>query len=143
MTVTQTKRALEACPFCGTHELGRVEDTGVIGMWRLLHRCSVIGVIIIEAVGESTVISRWNTRAPTLAAQPGTVTLPVGNGFALVHQEMGVMVDSVCAKADEVWGEIGVEFPSEIAEWEAAGWHVCRVDVAAQSAILAKLAGGG
>lgn len=49
------------CPFCGkVPELSKHfrED-----QWQMIHRCRVIGPIVIEWGSMERVISRWNTRA--------------------------------------------------------------------------------
>lgn len=50
------------CPFCGgTTEI--VDATKVLGLWRLIHRCKVVGYICIESDEPHKAVERWNVRA--------------------------------------------------------------------------------
>jgi hypothetical protein len=51
------------CPFCGFEVDSLTDATRIMGVWRLLHRCKVIGPIAIERVEKDRVILTWNTRA--------------------------------------------------------------------------------
>ncbi len=53
---------LKPCPFCGeTPELSKHfrED-----MWQMIHRCKVMGPILIEWGDALRITKQWNTRTP-------------------------------------------------------------------------------
>ena len=53
---------LKPCPFCGeTPELSKHfrED-----MWQMIHRCKVIGPMLIEWGDAERITKQWNKRAP-------------------------------------------------------------------------------
>lgn len=52
---------LKSCPFCGGE--AEIHDaTRILGLWRLVHRCKVIGYIGIERADKEAAIAAWNTR---------------------------------------------------------------------------------
>lgn len=53
---------LKPCPFCGGE--AEIHDaTRILGLWRLVHRCKVIGYIGIERADKDAAIAAWNRRA--------------------------------------------------------------------------------
>ena len=57
---------LKPCPFCGVlnDKEGITDATRILGVWRFIHRCKVIGPISIEDGNRDHVVAIWNTRRP-------------------------------------------------------------------------------
>jgi len=51
------------CPFCGEPGPGPVDATKILGVWRMIHRCKVVGPISLENETREGVLETWNTRA--------------------------------------------------------------------------------
>jgi hypothetical protein len=56
------------CPFCGFEVDSLADATRILGVWRLVHRCEVVGPIAVERGDRDKVMLAWNTRAPQEAA---------------------------------------------------------------------------
>jgi hypothetical protein len=55
------RAALLACPFCG--EVPEIHKHVRYDIWRLTHRCSVLGPILLDWTDEiERLVKRWNTR---------------------------------------------------------------------------------
>ena len=53
---------LKGCPFCG--ELPEIHKHFKCEMWRLMHRCKIVGAISFEwTENKGNLIECWNTRA--------------------------------------------------------------------------------
>lgn len=52
---------LKPCPFCG----GNAEMTKHFReeIWNLIHRCPVMGALILDWSSKASLVERWNTRA--------------------------------------------------------------------------------
>lgn len=63
---------LKSCPFCGGE--AEIHDaTRILGLWRLVHRCKVIGYIGIERADKEAAIAAWNTRHQARAEVVGEI----------------------------------------------------------------------
>lgn len=63
----------KACPFCGGDDVSVTDATRFLGVWRLLHRCPVIGAVEIQNKTREGAIAVWNTRAPDTGSAGGSV----------------------------------------------------------------------
>lgn len=68
---------LLSCPFCGRDNVEVHDATEILGVWRLVHRCKVIGTVSLESYDKERIVREWNTRAP--------VVMPEGVEEALKH----------------------------------------------------------
>lgn len=59
----EPQTTLLPCPFCGKSPDEPIDATRVLGVWRVVHRCSVIVPISIECSDKGRAIEMWNTRA--------------------------------------------------------------------------------
>ena len=59
---------LRACPFCGKDCEPMIDATRILGLWRIVHRCSVIGPISLERSDAKRLADLWNTRSDLTAA---------------------------------------------------------------------------
>lgn len=63
---------LKSCPFCGGE--AEIHDaTRILGLWRLVHRCKVIGYIGIERADKDAAIAAWNRRHQARAEVVGEI----------------------------------------------------------------------
>lgn len=60
---TDTLAGLLPCPFCGEHPGEITDATRILGVFRIIHRCKVIGFIKVESITRAFLVSAWNTRA--------------------------------------------------------------------------------
>ena len=51
------------CPFCGGTDIAITDATRVLGVFRLIHRCQVMGPLQTERAKTEAVAAVWNTRA--------------------------------------------------------------------------------
>ena len=80
------------CPWCGVIESQPVDATRIMGVWRIVHRCKIIGPFSIESPTRDGVIAVWNTRAPL----DGAVAALVGaaEGIADIQQDINFAANS-------------------------------------------------
>lgn len=52
---------LKSCPFCG--ETPEITKHFKEEIWRLTHRCSVVGAIMLDWSSQNWLSKAWNTRA--------------------------------------------------------------------------------
>ena len=57
------------CPFCGEDQGPLVDATRIMGVWRLIHRCRLVGPILIESSDPEYLAKKWITRADLHAAR--------------------------------------------------------------------------
>ena len=50
------------CPFCGQPAGEIVDATRILGKWRLIHRCKVLGPVSLDDFERDSLVDRWNTR---------------------------------------------------------------------------------
>lgn len=61
---SMTPAELKPCPFCGGKP--EIHDaTRILGVWRLVHRCKVVGYMEIERTISDDAIAAWNHRKGT------------------------------------------------------------------------------
>lgn len=71
------------CPFCGGNP--EITDaTKMLGVWRLLHRCKIIGPMSLEHYSRQGLVTAWNTRAD----------LPPTDAEVMAHPKVKALVEA-------------------------------------------------